>query len=98
MFILYIYTAGKKQYADSIVDQIDPSRLIEKRFYRDSCVNRRGVTLKNLNKIRILPNKMVLLDDNPDSISLNRPNSLLSSSFEGDQSDCDLPKLFQELL
>lgn len=81
VFILYIYTAGKKQYADSIINHIDPKGLIEKRFYRDSCVTRNGVLLKNLNRIRILPNRMVLLDDNPDSIALNHPHSLLCPSF-----------------
>jgi hypothetical protein len=32
-----VYTAGKKKYADTVLDQLDESGVIEKRFYRDSC-------------------------------------------------------------
>ena len=30
-----VFTAGMKQYADTILEQIDPHHLIKKRFYRD---------------------------------------------------------------
>lgn len=98
VFTIYVYTAGKKQYADSILDVIDVNRVIEKRFYRDSCAKQNGNFVKNLSKIKSMPNRMVLLDDNMDSIRLNAPHSLHSPPFEGGNSDSHLPKLFQELL
>jgi TFIIF-interacting CTD phosphatase-like protein len=35
IFNIYVYTAGRKNYADAVIDAIDPKGLIKKRFYRD---------------------------------------------------------------
>ena len=35
IFDIYIFTAGVKNYADQVLDWIDPKGLIKKRFYRD---------------------------------------------------------------
>lgn len=101
MFTIYVYTAGKKQYADSILDVVDGKKVIEKRFYRDSCVKVDGSFVKDLGKLKAAGGKekrMVLLDDNKDSIRLNAPNSLHSPPYEGGERDCELPRLFQQLL
>ena len=34
IFIVYVYTAGAKAYADSVLDVIDVEKVIQKRFYR----------------------------------------------------------------
>jgi TFIIF-interacting CTD phosphatase-like protein len=34
VFTVYIYTAGKKSYADAVLDIIDCEQVIQKRFYR----------------------------------------------------------------
>ena len=34
-FDLYVFTASLKEYADKIIDWIDPKGYIKKRFYRD---------------------------------------------------------------
>lgn len=98
VFTLYVYTAGKKQYADNILNVIDPNHLIEKRFYRDSCIQKDGTYYKNLVKIKSMPNRMILLDDNMESVRLNAPNSLYSPPYEGGNKDNQLPKVFRELL
>lgn len=28
IFTVYVYTAGKKKYADTVLDQIDPNKVI----------------------------------------------------------------------
>lgn len=34
IFTVYVYTAGKKSYADAVLDIIDTEKVIQKRFYR----------------------------------------------------------------
>jgi len=38
-FQVIVFTASEKEYADAILDLIDPDyKLIQARYYRDSCV------------------------------------------------------------
>jgi TFIIF-interacting CTD phosphatase-like protein len=47
-----IFTAGLKEYADRILDDIpDVERYVSRRLYRDSCTMLDGVPLKDLRKI-----------------------------------------------
>jgi len=40
------YTAGTQEYADQVLDQIDPSNTIQYRFYRQDCIlNKKEQTL-----------------------------------------------------
>lgn len=35
IFELVVFTASIKEYADKVIDYIDPNGLIKRRFYRD---------------------------------------------------------------
>ena len=35
IFDIYVFTAALKEYADKVLDWLDPKGLIKKRFYRD---------------------------------------------------------------
>ena len=48
---IVVFTAGLKDYADWILNELDPQKYITKRLYRDSCTLRRGVYLKDLRKL-----------------------------------------------
>jgi TFIIF-interacting CTD phosphatase-like protein len=44
-----IFTASVKQYADPIIDEIDPKGIIKRRFYREHCkIDKDGNILKNM--------------------------------------------------
>lgn len=76
IFTVYVYTAGKKKYADTVLDKLDVTGVIEKRFYRDSCKKVNGNIIKDLRYLKkILREKkdMILVDDNTDSIRHNYP-------------------------
>lgn len=99
VFTLYVYTAGRKQYADSILDVLDTHRLIEKRFYRDSCVYKGRNLVKSLKKLpRHGEAPMYLVDDNLESIRLNAPFGVGIRAFEGDQGDRQLVETFGQLI
>jgi CTD small phosphatase-like protein 2 len=49
---VYIFTAALSDYADWILNDLDPDRTIfHKRLYRDSCTLKKGAYLKDLQKI-----------------------------------------------
>lgn len=48
-YTVVIFTASMAEYADPVIDWLDPSKtLISKRYFRDSCIPSRGHFLKNL--------------------------------------------------
>jgi len=51
IFELVIFTASVQEYADKVINYIDPKGLIKRRFYRNSCTKTNGVYNKDLNKI-----------------------------------------------
>lgn len=101
IFTIYVYTAGKKKYADAVLDQIDKNGVIEKRFYRDSCKKVNGNVIKDLRYLKkTLREKkdMILVDDNSESIRHNYPFAIKAEAFEGDQADDHLKGIFQTIL
>lgn len=48
---IVIFTAGLKEYADTIINDLDTQKVISRRFYRDSCVNIEGIYIKDLTKL-----------------------------------------------
>lgn len=90
LFTVYIYTAGKKSYADAVLDIIDTDKVIQKRFYRDSCKKVNGKLVKDLKYLKKtlrVKEQMFLVDDNIDSINNNYPFALRAEPFEGKQED-----------
>lgn len=52
-FTIVIFTASNKNYADAILDEIDPfNEIFSFRFYREDCVNHDGKIILFLNNIR----------------------------------------------
>ena len=101
VFTIYVYTAGKKNYADRVLNIIDPKGLIEKRFYRDSCRRVGGKFLKDLKHIKRslrVKDSMILVDDNQDSVNNNYPFAVVIEAFEGDQKDRTLTQTFKKVL
>lgn len=90
IFTVYIYTAGKRSYADAVLDIIDTEKVIQKRFYRDSCKKVNGKLVKDLKYLKKtlrVKEQMFLVDDNSDSINNNYPFALRIEPFEGKQED-----------
>ena len=70
-FEVVIFTAGLKEYADFILNQMDPHhRLINFRLYRDSCLYQRGVYLKDLSRLGRDLKKTLIIDNIGDNFEL----------------------------
>lgn len=60
-----VFTAGLKEYADPIINELDPNQYISRRLYRDSCQYLEGVYMKDLKVVS--PNtdlKRIVIVDN----------------------------------
>ncbi|KAE8715018.1 putative Haloacid dehalogenase-like hydrolase superfamily protein [Hibiscus syriacus] len=89
-----VFTAGLEPYASSLLDVLDPKGLISHRLYRDSCKQLgKGRYVKDLSTIGRDLEKVVIVDDNPKSYSLQPANGIPVKRFEGDMEDRELEKL-----
>ncbi|KAK8574826.1 hypothetical protein V6N13_033942 [Hibiscus sabdariffa] len=89
-----VFTAGLEPYASLLLDVLDPKGLISHRLYRDSCKqSSRGRYVKDLSTIGRDIEKVVIVDDNPRSYSLQPANGIPIKRFEDDMADRELEKL-----
>lgn len=98
---IVIFTAGLKDYADKILDDLDPSGFISRRFYRDSCKVVEGVYIKDLKIIdrNVDLSKTVIVDNMPVNFSLQVPNGIeIKTWFKPDVKDKEMIKLEKVLI
>lgn len=94
-FNIIVFTAGTKDYADKIIDYIDPNKkYIKNRLYRDSCFEFHNFYIKDLNLISDIDLKQVIIVDNCIfSFMKNLRNGILVTSFYNNKSDDELRSL-----
>ncbi len=75
LYEIVVFTAGVQDYADKILDQIDPERkIIKKRMYRQDCIQLQEFFIKDLD---------VFIDREKENIVIV-DNSILSFAFDLD--------------
>ena len=93
LFEIVIFTAAKKEYADAVLNFLDPdSKFFKLRFYRENCINiKNKVFIKDL---RIFKNRnqenIIILDNSMYSFGNQLSNGILINSFYNDKSDKEL--------
>jgi len=93
MYEICVFTAGEQDYADTILDFIDPERnIIHHRLYRHHCVRpETGVYVKDLSIIADRSLKdMMLVDNSIISFAFNLDNGIPIKAFVGDRNDDEL--------
>jgi len=99
-FNVLIFTAGKKEYADAILNYLDPENNVFKyRFYRDDCISLRNkVFIKDL---RIFQNldlqRTIIIDNSLYSFANQLSNGILITSFYNNKKDYELLNLVKYL-
>lgn len=89
-----MFTAAVKQYADWILNEIDPKKYISRRLYRGSCTVRRGVYLKDLSKVKRDLKRTVIVDNIPENFALQKDNGIgIKTWFSNHSSDTEIFKL-----
>jgi len=99
-FEVIVFTASKQEYADWILNYLDPENNIFKhRFYRENCISvMNKIYIKDL---RIFNNRnlenMLIIDNSLYSFSSQLSNGILISSFYNNENDRELYSLMKYL-
>jgi CTD small phosphatase-like protein 2 len=82
-FELVVFTAGLKDYADWILNDLDKQGNIKFRLYRDSCRFRHGAYIKDLSLLGRDMAKTIIVDNIMDNYQLQPENGInILSWFE----------------
>ncbi len=102
MYKLYdvvIFTAGMQEYADWVVDQLDPTgSLITHRLYRQHTINREvdsdlPLIIKDLSKIGRDNSRTIIVDNIAENFLLQKDQGIFISTWYSDLEDTALRDL-----
>jgi Dullard-like phosphatase family protein len=101
IFEIFVFTASKKEYADAVLNFLDPEgKIFKQRFYREHCINVQGrIFVKDLRIFEEFRNlsDIVLVDNSMYSFTNQLSNGVLINSFYHDKEDRELVNLFNYL-
>ena len=100
-FEVGIFTASVKEYADAVIDHLDPNKnLIKFRLYRNNCINVNDrIYVKDLRILKGVDLKDILLIDNSMySFAAQLTNGILINSFYNDKNDIEIYNVLGYLL
>ncbi|XP_071342133.1 CTD small phosphatase-like protein 3 isoform X1 [Trachinotus anak] len=94
IYELFVYTCAKKDYAEKILDILDPQRkLFRHRLYQDDCACVLGHYIKDLSLLGRDLTKTVVLDNAPHTYPYHLMNTIPIKSWSGESEDRELQKL-----
>lgn len=97
-FDIVAFTASCKEYADVVIDYIDPDKKYFKyRLYRESCVIYKNLYLKFLEVFSKNLKDVIIVENSMFSFSYSLKNGILVTSFYDDKDDQDLLSLIEFL-
>jgi len=88
-FDIVIFTASMQQYADPLIDQLDPQKLVKGRLFRESCLPKEGNFVKDLSLIGQDLSTTIIVDNSPIAYSHNKENALPIDNWMGDNPQDD---------
>ena len=100
-FEVGIFTASMPEYADAVINFLDPeNKFIKFRLYRNNCINVGDlVRVKNLRILKNVPLKdIILVDNNIYSFAPQLDNGILINSFFCDKKDDELDNVLSYLI
>ena len=93
LFELVVFTASIPEYANPLLNRLDPLRRISHRLFRQHCIYSNNFFIKDLSKINRPLNEMIIIDNNPISYVLNKDNGIPILSWYDDENDSELMKV-----
>ncbi|OAO17323.1 Mitochondrial import inner membrane translocase subunit TIM50 [Blastocystis sp. ATCC 50177/Nand II] len=93
LYEIVVFTASFHQYADAVLNRLDPRNLICSRLYREHCIPFRGQLVKDLSLLGRSLSSVVIVDNCARSFLLQKKNGIECQPFWGDEKDCELENL-----
>lgn len=97
MYELVAFTASTEEYANAVLDWIDPGKLIKHRLYRSHCVLVEGILVKDLRVLGRDLSDVVILENSFYSFGLQLDNGVPVRSWYGAAADSELQRVLPEL-
>ena len=95
---IIIFTAALKNYADLVIEGIDPDGVISDRLYRQHTVSVGNSNIKDLDKLGRDIKHVIIVDNFMENFSLQPQNGLNILDFEGNEYDDELDYLKKDLI
>ncbi|KAJ3015730.1 hypothetical protein HKX48_004415 [Thoreauomyces humboldtii] len=93
IFEVVIFTASLSKYADPVLDELDKTRAVSHRLFREHCVHIRGNYVKDLSLLGRDLKDVLILDNSPACYVLQPSNAVPVSSWFNDPNDTELADL-----
>ena len=95
---LIIFTASSQEYADPLIDEIEKSKkYFSKRLYRQHTILIGDTYVKDLTKLGRDLSKIIIVDNEKSSFSLQQKNGILIKPFFGNENDFNLDMALNNL-
>jgi RNA polymerase II subunit A small phosphatase-like protein len=93
VYELVIFTASIPDYANPLLNKLDPLHKISYRLFREHCTQSNHFFIKDLSKVNRSLKDMIIIDNNPISFICNKDNGIPILTWHNNQSDCELKKM-----
>ena len=90
---IVVFTAALQDYADWVLDQIDPNRHIKFRLYRQHALPHGTNYIKDLSRIGRPLNRVIIVDNLAENFQCQPENGIMIKSWTGDPNDTALLEL-----
>lgn len=98
-FELVVFTASHKDYAEQLLNKIDPYRkYLRHRFYRNTCTEIYGCYIKDLRVFGRDLSKTLIVDNSIQAFAFQLDNGVPIVSWLGDPNDTELVKVAEFLI
>ncbi|KAF9263426.1 NIF-domain-containing protein [Marasmius fiardii PR-910] len=98
IYEVVVFTASLSKYADPVLDQLDTSKVVAHRLFRESCYSHKGNYVKDLSQLGRPLSSTIILDNSPASYIFHPNNAVPVSSWFNDPHDAELPDLIPFLV
>jgi len=93
MFELVLFTASQDNYANMVLDHVDPVGYIKHRLFRRHCTKVRGYFVKDLSKLGRDLSQTIIIDNSPLTFAFQPSNGIPCDNWYDDQMDQELSHL-----
>ncbi|CAD8167349.1 unnamed protein product [Paramecium octaurelia] len=92
-FELIVFTASISEYANSVIDFLDPHGLVDLRLFRENCTVYKDILVKDLSLLKRNLDSVILIDNSVNSFMFQPMNAVHILNYFEDKTDQELTLL-----